>query len=104
MAKTINSAFSQLDINEADIYVAPSKTMTLLIQVVNPGAAAVTCELWLTDASDAHVACILPNQSIGAGQGTSDTSKHIIPNGYKIRGQASLAGTIYVEISVVEGV
>lgn len=104
MAKVLNSAFDTLETSEADIYTAPSKTMTLLIQAVNTTGSEVTgCQLWLTDGSNTHVACLLPNQSIAAYDGVSDTSKHIIPSGYKIRGTAGTGSAVYVEVSVLEG-
>lgn len=105
MVKTFNSAYTALGTSEGDVYTSPSKTMTLLIQVVNSTGSEVTgCELWLTDGSNTHVACLLPNQSIAAYDGVSDTSKHIIPSGYKIRGTAGTGSAVYVEVSVLEGV
>ena len=77
--------------------------MTLLVQAVNTTAGAVTCELWMTDGSNNHVACLFPSQSIAAYDGISDTSKHFIPTGYKIRGLASAGTSIYVEITAFEG-
>ena len=66
-------------------------------------AGAVTGELWMTDGSNNRVACLFPSQSIAAYDGISDTSKHFIPTGYKIRGVASASTSIYVEITVFEG-
>ncbi len=103
MAKTLNGEYFTLTSSESDIYTASSNTMTLLVQAVNTTAGAVTCELWMTDGSNTHVACLLPNQSIAAYNGVSDTSKHFIPTGYKIRGLASAGSSIYVEITVFEG-
>jgi len=103
MAKTLNGARYTLTTSEADIYTAPSNTMTLLVQAVNTTAGAVTCELWMTDGSNNHVACLFPSQSIAAYDGISDTSKHYIPTGYKIRGLASAGTSIYVEITAFEG-
>jgi len=104
MAKVLNSAFDTLETSEADIYTAPSKSMTMLIQTVNTHSAAVTYELWITDGSNNKVACLVPSKSRDARDGTSDTGKHVIPSGYKIRGTATTTGVVYVEISVVEGV
>jgi len=103
MTKTPNSETAILTTSETDVYVAPSKAVTLLIQLVNTSGSAVTCELWLTDASNTKLACLLPSQSITAGSGTSDTAKHTILNGYKIRGLASTGSVVYVEVSVFEG-
>ena len=103
MAKTLNGEYFTLTTSESDIYTAPSNTMTLLVQAVNTTAGAVTCELWMTDGSNNHVACLFPSQSIAAYNGVSDTSKHFIPTGYKIRGLASAGSSIYVEITVFEG-
>jgi hypothetical protein len=103
MAKTLNGLQFTLTTSEADIYTAPSNTMTLLIQAVNTTSSAVTCELWMTDGSNNHVACLFPSQSIAAYDGISDTSKHYIPTGYKIRGLASAGTSIYVEVTAFEG-
>lgn len=103
MAKTLNGSRFTLTTSEADIYTAPSNTMTLLVQAVNTTAGAVTCELWMTDGSNNHVACLFPSQSIAAYDGISDTSKHYIPTGYKIRGLASAGTSIYVEVTAFEG-
>ena len=104
MTKTFNSATATLTTSEADIYTAPSKTMTLLIQAVNTTGSEVTgCQLWLTDGSNTHVACLFPSQSVATYDGISDTSKHIIPSGYKIRGTAGTGSAVYVEVSVLEG-
>ena len=103
MAKTLNGEQFTLTTSEADIYTAPSNAMTLLIQAVNATSSAATCELWMTDGSNNHVACLFPNQSIAAYDGISDTSKHFIPTGYKIRGLASAGTSIYVEITAFEG-
>ena len=103
MAKTLNGSRFTLTTSEADIYTAPSNAMTLLVQAVNTTAGAVTCELWMTDGSNNHVACLFPSQSIAAYDGISDTSKHFIPSGYKIRGLASAGTSIYVEVTAFEG-
>ena len=103
MAKTLNGSRFTLTTSEADIYTAPSNTMTLLVQAVNTTSGPVTCELWMTDGSNNHVACLFPSQSIAAYDGISDTSKHYIPTGYKIRGLASAGTSIYVEITAFEG-
>lgn len=103
MAKTLNGSRFTLTTSEADIYTAPSNAMTLLVQAVNITSGAVTCELWMTDGSNTHVACLFPSQSIAAYDGISDTSKHYIPSGYKIRGLASAGTSIYVEVTVFEG-
>lgn len=103
MTKTLNSAFVTLGTSEGDIYTASSKTMTLLIQAVNTTNTAATCELWITNGSNAHVACVIPLQDIPAYNGISDTVKHVIPSGYKIRGTAGTGSTIYVEITTLEG-
>jgi hypothetical protein len=77
--------------------------MTLLVQAVNTTSGAVTCELWMTDGSNNHVACLIPSQSLAAYNGLTDTSKHYIPSGYKIRGVASSESAVYIELTVFEG-
>ena len=73
MAKTLNGEQFVLTTSEADIYTASNNTMTLLVQAVNTTAGAVTCELWMTDGSNNHVACLFPSQSIAAYDGISDS-------------------------------
>lgn len=106
MARTLNRATAVLTTSEADIYTAPSdsKAMSLLVQAVNNSSNPVSCEIWVTDGSNTHDACLFPTQSIAAYSGLSDTAKHIIPANYKIRGVAGAGSVVYVEVSVVEGV
>jgi hypothetical protein len=103
MTKTFNSFATTLPATESDLITTTNTAMTMLIQVVNPTANAVTCELWMTNASNVHYACLCPSQSVAAYNGISDTAKHIIPNGYKIRGVAGTASTLYFEVSMLEG-
>lgn len=103
MARNFNSFATTLPTTEGDICTASSKSMTLLIQAVNVTDTPATCELWMTDDTDTHYACLFPSQSVSAYNGVSDTAKHIIPSGYKIRGVSDLADTIFIEVSLVEG-
>lgn len=104
MTKNFDSFATTLPLTEGDIYVATSaKAMTLLIQAVNPTDTTITCEAWVTDASNNHVACLFPSQAISAYGGISDTSKHIVKTGYKIRGNAGSASSVWIEVSVLEG-
>lgn len=104
MAKSFNSVTMGLSTSESDIYVATgSKSMTLLVQVVNSSLNAVECELWITNGSNTHLFPILPPQLISSVDGVRDVAKHIILDGYKIRGKASTSSAAYVEISVIEG-
>jgi hypothetical protein len=104
MAKVLNSAMVSLGTSISDVYTASGKTMTLLIQAVNTHTSDVTVELWITDGSNVNKACCFPSQSIASYDGVTDISKHILPDGYKIRGMADEASVVYVEVSVVEGV
>lgn len=104
MTKNFDSFATTLPITEGDIYVASTaKAMTLLIQAVNPTGTAINCEVWMTDASNNHVACLFPSQTISAYGGISDTSKHIVKTGYKIRGNAGSADSVWIEVSILEG-
>lgn len=100
---TFNNSTVTLGTSESDIYTASSKSLTLLLQAVNISGSAATCEIWLTDGSNVHKACLFPSQSVTAYQGVSDTAKHVVPSGYKIRGTAGTSNVIYVEVSVLEG-
>jgi hypothetical protein len=103
MAKTFNSSYFTLTTSEADVMVMSGKSLSLLIQCANITASTVTVELWITDASNNHVACLVPSQSIAAYGGTSDDGKHVIPDGYKIRGLASAGTSVMVEVNVMAG-
>jgi hypothetical protein len=104
MVKNFNAATVILTTTETDVYIASSKTMTLLIQAINLSGTAAACQLWITDASNNHIACLIPQQSMDIYNGTTDTNKHILLSGQKIRGSADPNATIYVELSLVEGV
>lgn len=104
MTRTLKRATYILTTSEVDIYTAPATAMTLLVQAVNTSSNPVSCEIWVTDASNTHDACLFPSQNIAAFSGLSDTSKHIVPANYKIRGIAGAGSVVYVEVSVAEGV
>ena len=104
MAKNFNSTTVVLGTSEADIYTPSNKSMLLLLQAVNSTASTVNCEMWLTDSSNVHKACLFPSQGIAAYNGISDTAKHVVLSGYKIRGTAGSDSAIYVEVSSLEGV
>lgn len=104
MTKNFNDANVTLTTSETDIYVSTSKTMTLLIQAVNTSSSDVTVELWITNGSNTHEKAILRSKVITPEEGgVSDTTKHIIRSGYKIRGTASIGSSVTVEVSVLEG-
>ncbi len=103
MTKVFKNAYVTLTTSEADIYTAPATALSLLIQAVNPTDTTATCELWMTNDSNTHVACLFPSQSIAGYNGITDTTKHIFATGFKIRGVASVESTVYVEVSILEG-
>ena len=103
MAKLFVHDDAILGITETDVYSAANKAMSLLIQVVNITDAEVTAELWITDGANAHVSPLLPEQVIQPNDGSTDVAKHVVPQGYKIRGTAGATNSIYVEVSALEG-
>ena len=103
MAKNFIHDDAILGTTETDVYSASNKAMSLLIQAVNVTDNEVTAELWLTDGSNVHISPLIPEQIIPPKDGSSDTAKHVIPAGYKIRGTAGSTDSIHVEVSVLEG-
>lgn len=101
---SFKSVASKLQSTEGAIYTAPSDTLTLLVQAINTTYDDHICEVWVTNASDTDYYCLIPSQTIAAHEGISDTTKHIIPEGYKIAGSASSSNVIYVELSLLEGI
>lgn len=104
MAKEFLDFDAVLTTSESDVYVATNKAMTLLIQAVNISDTEVEAELWITNGSNEHKKAVMRSRSITPGEGgVSDTAKHIIKPGWKIRGKAEATNSIMVEVSVLEG-
>jgi len=105
MAKEFLDFDAVLTTSETDVYTATNKAMTLLVQAVNISDTEVEAELWITNAANEHHKAIMRPKNIVPGEddGVSDTAKHIIKPGWKIRGKAETAGAIMVEVSVLEG-
>lgn len=104
MAKEFLDFDAVLTTSETDVYVATNKAMNLLIQAVNISETEVEAELWITNGTNEHKKAIMRPRNITPGEGgVSDTAKHIIRPGWKVRGKAETAGAIMVEISVLEG-
>lgn len=104
MAKEFLDFDAVLTTSESDVYVATNKAVTLLVQAVNISGSEVEAELWITNGSNEHKKAIMRPRVITPGEGgVSDTAKHIIRAGYKIRGKAETADAIMVEVTVMEG-
>ena len=104
MAKEFLDFDAVLTTSESDVYVATNKAMTLLIQAVNISDSEVEAELWITNGTNDHKKAIMRPRNITPGDGgVSDTAKHIIRAGWKVRGKAEAAASIMVEVSVLEG-
>lgn len=103
MAKVFTHNDGVLGTTDTDIYTANAKALNLLIQAVNATGSVVQMELWITDNSNVRKACIVPWQDIEGYDGVSDSAKHVLPIGYKVRGKASAGATIYVEVNTMEG-
>jgi len=105
MTKPINTYDGYLGTLNTTLFTASSKSITKLVQVINDdGGAPVDASLYIVDTSDNVKKILLPMQSIESNDGRTDTSMHVIRNGEKIVGSASVEGTIIVEITVIEGV
>jgi hypothetical protein len=103
MSKSFSCTFAILSTSEADIYTAPSRSMSLLVQAANNTGTSANCELWITDSSDNHLYPLFPSQAVTLYNGISDNGKHIISSGYKIRGKSDTLDAIYVEVNMIEG-
>lgn len=104
MVETFNSVTAILGTSLADVHTASTKSLTLLVQAVNNTASDVTCELYLTDDSHVIKAVVIPLCTLSAYGGVSDAGKHVILNGYKLYGMSDTAASVYVEVSVLEGI
>ena len=63
--------------------------LSLLIHIANNGDSAANVELWITNSSNTKLFPILPETSIGAKAGLSNSTKLVLKAGNKIRVTAS---------------
>ena len=63
--------------------------LSLLIHIANNGSSAANVEMWITNSSNTKLFPILPETSIGAKAGLSNSTKLVLKAGNKIRVTAS---------------
>ena len=79
-----------------------TRELSLLIHITNNGSSAANVQLWITDSSDTKLFPILPETSIGAKAGLSNSTKLVLKAGNKIRVTAS-STDVYAMICPVSG-
>ena len=76
--------------------------LSLLIHIANNGSSAANVELWITNSSNTKLFPILPETSIGAKAGLSNSTKLVLKAGNKIRVTAS-STDVFAMICPVSG-
>lgn len=88
--------------SETDIYVSSANNDLIVgIRTVNKTSSPATIEFWVTDGSDTHKVCFVPEKSVPAKDGFDDNFKLPLPSGYKIRAIAGTANAIDVIATVM---
>jgi len=76
--------------------------LSLLIHIANNGSSAANVELWITNSSNTKLFPVLPETSVGAKAGLSNSTKLVLKAGNKIRITAS-STNVYAMICPVSG-
>ena len=76
--------------------------LSLLIHIANNGSSAANVELWITNSSNTKLFPILPESSIPAKNGVSNSTKLVLKDGNKIRITAD-STDVYAMICPVSG-
>ena len=79
-----------------------TRELSLLIHIANNGSSAANVELWITNSSNTKLFPILPESSIPAKNGVSNSTKLVLKAGNKIRITAS-STNVYAMICPVSG-
>ena len=79
-----------------------TRELNLLIHIANNGSSNANVELWITNSSNTHLFPILPETSVGAKAGLSNSTKLVLKAGNKIRITAS-STNVYAMICPVSG-
>ena len=76
--------------------------LSLLIHIANNGDSAANVQVWITNSSNTKLFPVLPETSIGAKAGLSNSTKLVLKAGNKIRITAS-STNVYAMICPVSG-
>ena len=79
-----------------------TRELSLLIHVANNGTSAANVQLWITNSSNTKLFPVLPETSVGAKAGLSNSTKLVLKAGNKIRITAS-STNVYAMICPVSG-
>ena len=79
-----------------------TRELSLLIHIANNGASAANVQLWITNTSNTKLFPVLPETSVGAKAGLSNSTKLVLKAGNKIRITASFTN-VYAMICPVSG-
>ena len=79
-----------------------TRELSLLIHIANNGTSAANVQLWITNSSNTKLFPVLPETSVGAKAGLSNSTKLVLKAGNKIRITAS-STNVYAMICPVSG-
>ena len=79
-----------------------TRELSLLIHIANNGASAANVQVWITNTSNTKLFPVLPETSIGAKAGLSNSTKLVLKAVNKIRITAS-STNVYAMICPVSG-
>ena len=79
-----------------------TRELSLLIHIANNGSSDANVELWITNSSNTKLFPVLPETSVGAKAGLSNSTKLVLKAGNKIRITAS-STNVYAMICPVSG-
>jgi hypothetical protein len=79
-----------------------TRELSLLIHVANNGTSSANVQLWITNSSNTKLFPVLPETSVGAKAGLSNSTKLVLKAGNKIRITAS-STDVYAMICPVSG-
>lgn len=80
-----------------------TRELSLLIHITNNGSSSANVQLWITNSSNTKLFPVLPETSIGAKAGVSNSTKLVLKAGNKIRVTAS-STDVFAMICPVSGV
>ena len=79
-----------------------TRELSLLIHIANNGSSAANVQVWITNSSNTKLFPVLPETSVGAKAGLSNSTKLVLKAGNKIRITAS-STNVYAMICPVSG-
>jgi len=79
-----------------------TRELSLLIHITNNSSSSANVQLWITNSSNTKLFPVLPETSIGAKAGVSNSTKLVLKAGNKIRVTAS-STDVFAMICPVSG-